>query len=113
MISEPPPGRQFVILARAAPTEPGAMAPIGSRRDIGRKLADRNTGPESEQAHDVFYGPGIRIELTPNQDPITQMLVTVTEEEIGWPVLTRLVKEFNWKLLDPNSGRELKLESDS
>ena len=83
MISEPPPGRQFVILARAAPTEPGAMAPIGSRRDIGRKLADRNTGPESEQAHDVLYGPGIRIELTPNQDPITQMLVTVTEEEIG------------------------------
>jgi hypothetical protein len=45
--------------------------------------------------------------MTPGQDPITQMLLTVTEDEIGWKVLPRLVKEFQWKVLDPSTGREL------
>jgi hypothetical protein len=35
------------------------------------------------------------------------MLVTVTEEEIGWQVLTRLINHFQWKLLDPVTGRQL------
>ena len=100
-------GRQFVILSSREPDEPGAMAPIGSRADIVGQLAACNTGPERPESGDVLYGPGIRIEMTPGQDPVTQMLVTVTEEEIGWRVLTRLINEFSWKLLDPNTGREL------
>jgi hypothetical protein len=100
-------GRQFVILSRREPVETGVLAPIGSRAEIVGQLDRCNTGPERSNAGDVLYGPGIRIEMTPGQDPITQMLVTVTEEEIGWQVLTRLVTELHWKLLDPNTGREL------
>jgi hypothetical protein len=99
--------RQFVILSGEEPTEGGGLAPIGARGEVCRRLADCNTGPECEDADDVLFGPGLRIELTPHQDPITQMLVTLTEEEIGWQVLTRLIREFHWKLLDPDSGREL------
>ena len=105
--------RQLVILSSDEPPEPGAMAPIGRRADIIGDLAGCNTGPESPDAQDVLYGPGIRIELTPHQDPISQMLVTVTEEEIGFIVLQRLVKEFGWKLLDPNTGMELGARADA
>ena len=99
--------RQFVILSGGEPDEPGAMLPIGPRREIIEKLARANTAPDCADIGDVLYGPGIRIELTPNQDPVNQMLVTVTEEEIGWQVLTRLIHHFQWKLLDPNTNREL------
>ena len=106
-------GRQFVILSREEPAGGSGLAPIGPRRDILRNLADCNTGPERNGADDVLHGPGIQIELTPNQNPITQMLVTVTEEEIGWLVLARLIKAFHWKLLDPNTGRELSPQANS
>jgi len=98
--------RQFVVLSSQEPDSEGAMAPIGPRRKIMSDLFDCNTGPERED-DDVLYGPGFRIELTPGQDPITQMLLTLTEEEIGWQVLMKLIKKFNWRVLDPNTGREL------
>ncbi len=100
-------GRQFVILSREDPGAGGGLAPIGPRAEILGRLLGCNTGPETADVSDVLYGPGFQIELTPNQDPITQMLVTVTEEEIGWQVLTRLIHELQWKLLDPMTGREL------
>lgn len=100
--------QQFVILANSTPTPQGAMPVIGKRAEILRGLAGCNTGPETE-GDDVLYGPGIRIELPPGQDPVTQMLLTLTEEEIGWLVLMRLAKKFHWKILDPESGRELAL----
>lgn len=99
-------GRQFVILAAEGPGQ-GGLSPIGPRGEILKSLAGCNTSPESPEAADVLYGPGFRLELTPGQDPITQMLVTITEEEIGWQVLTRLISRFKWRLLDPATGREL------
>ncbi len=99
--------RQFVILSSRDAGEGEALPPIGPRSDIVEKLARANSSPESPEVQDVLYGPGIRIELTPDQDPICQMLVTVTEEEIGWQVLTRLINHFQWKLLDPVTGRHL------
>jgi hypothetical protein len=102
--------KQFVILSGRESGTPGgaaALPPIGRRADVVEKLARCNTSPESSEASDVLYGPGIRIELTPGQDPTNQMLVTITEQEIGWLVLTRILNNFGWKLLDPESGREL------
>ena len=96
--------RQFVILSRedARGTE---LPAIGPRDDIVRSLGVRNTIPERD-GEDILFGPGITIELPPGADPITQMLISVTEEEIAWLVITRLVRELNWKLLDPATGRE-------
>ncbi len=104
-------GRQFVVLSNRQADDEAALTPIGPRRDVVNDLFDCNTGPESDN-DDVLYGPGLRIELTPGQDPITQMLLTITEEDIGWQVLTRFVKEFGWKLLDPATGRELNPPAD-
>ncbi len=110
---QPAAGRQFVILSSQATGEDGTLPAIGPRPDVVEKLALANTSPECDGVEDVLFGPGIRIELTPNQDPVNQMLVTVTEEEIGWQVITRLINHFQWKLLDPETGREMSPGADA
>lgn len=99
------PSQQIVILSSDAAPSGGGLAPLGSRREIVDQLANQNTSPERD-GEDVLFGPGIRIELPP-EDPITQMLMTITEEEIGWQVIMRLARLYVWKLFDPVSGREL------
>jgi len=99
---------QFVIMSQQPPAEGMSLAPIAPRRELIRELARYNTAAESADEPDVLFGPGIRIELPPMQDPVMQMLLTLTEEEIGWLVLRRLAHTFGWRVLDPNSGREWK-----
>ncbi|MHC4989759.1 MAG: hypothetical protein ACYTGC_02165 [Planctomycetota bacterium] len=82
------------------------MTAIGRREEIVEALAPFNTMPECEGG-DELYGPGICIQLPPGSEPITQMLMTITEDEIAWQVIARLVKELPWKLMDPQTGRVL------
>ena len=96
--------QQLVILSRDEPTGDG-LASLGSRDEIIHQLSPYNTAPEGD-GEDILYGPGIRIELPPGE-PITQMLMTIVEEEIAWQVIMRLAKGLRWKLLDPATGREL------
>ena len=56
---------------------------------------------------DLLYGPGIEIAIAPDEDPVLQMMLTITDEDIAWEVILRLAREFQWKIVDPNSGREL------
>lgn len=98
---------QYVILSRDPATSGGnGLAAIGSRKDIVNDLSRYNTASDGT-GDEVLYGPGIRIEIPPGQDPVTQMLMTVVEEEIAWLVIMRLAKAFSWKIVDVNSGREL------
>ncbi len=98
--------QQYVILSNEVPTDNG-MAPIGSREEILNLLASYNTAPENDD-ESILFGPGIRIELPPDQDPVPQMVLSVVEDEIAWLVIMRLSKELKWKILDPMTGRELK-----
>ena len=98
--------KQLVILAANEPSPNDQLPPLGRRGEILESLAACNTGPE-QPGDDLLYGPGILIELPPAQDPVSQMLLTLTEEEIGWLVVMRLSKKFQWKIFDPESGREL------
>ncbi len=97
---------QFVILAKQSATANG-LRPLGARKQFVRDLARYNTAPEREGEDDVLYGPGIRLELPPDQDPINQVLLTITEDEIAWLVIMRLAKTFDWKIVDTENGREL------
>lgn len=97
---------QFVVMSRNVPAEGNSLAPIAPRGELMRDLGRFNTSPDSKDDTDVLYGPGIRLELPPGQDPVMQMLLTLTEEEIGWLVLKRLAGEFNWRVVDPDTGRE-------
>ena len=97
-------GQQLVILAHNDGTDEG-LSPLGTRKEIIEQLGIYNTAPETAGG-DVLYGPGIRIELPPDE-PVRQMLMTIVEEEIAWLVIMRLAKGLHWRLLDPVSGREL------
>ena len=80
---------------------------MGKRSQLVRELARFNTAPETAGEDDVLYGPGIRLELPPGQDPVSQILLTIIEDEIAWLVIMRLAKTFEWRIVDTESGREL------
>jgi hypothetical protein len=95
---------QLVILSREESSGEG-LAAIGTRQEIVGQLKSLNTAPAVD-GEDILHGPGITIELPPGE-PVTQMLMTIVEEEIAWQVIMRLAKDLQWKLLDPATGREL------
>jgi len=106
------PALQFVILSKQ-PAGGNGLPPIGSRSQLIKELSQYNTAPERDGDTEVLYGPGIRLEFPPatgsgrNADDVSQLLLTVTEEEIAWLVIMRLAKDFDWKIVDTSSGREL------
>ena len=96
--------RQFVILSKQ-PAVDGQMPELGSREEIVRGLAHCNTGPETPGG-DILYGPGLELELPPGQDPVRQMLMTISDDDIAWILVVRIAREFGWKVFDPQTGRE-------
>ncbi|MBL9140406.1 MAG: hypothetical protein JNK53_00945 [Phycisphaerae bacterium] len=82
------------------------LAPIGSRAHVVLSLAHCNTSPEVDGG-DVLYGPGVEFELPPQQDPVIQMQLAISDDDIAWIVIMRVAREFGWKVVDPTTGREL------
>jgi hypothetical protein len=96
--------KQFVIQSRTANPD-GRRVSLGTKSEIIESLARFNTMAESEGS-DTLWGPGIKIELPP-EDPVNQMLLNIVEEEIAWLPIVRLAKQFDWSVLDIETGREL------
>jgi hypothetical protein len=97
--------KQFVIQSRTE-DQGGQRAPLGTREEIINELAKFNTMAEVDGGS-MLWGPGICIELPPGEDPIKQMLLHIVEEEIAWLPLVRLAKQFDWSVMDIETGREL------
>ena len=97
--------KQFVIQSRTAGQD-GQRMPLGMRSEIVDSLSNFNTMAEIEGG-DTLWGPGIKIELPPEEDPIHQMLLYIIEEEIAWLPIVRLAKQFDWSVTDIETGREL------
>ncbi len=98
--------QQYAITCRASKDGPQIL---GSRREVVEQLASLNTSPE-KPGDDVLWGPGLRLEMKPDQDPVTQMLLTVVEEEIAWLSVMRLARVCRWRVVDMESGQELEPE---
>ena len=98
--------KQLVVMSHEPAATDGSLAAIASRQEMLDQLAARNTGPD-QNGGETLYGPGIRLDMTPDEDPVTQMLLEIIDEDIGWDVATRLARELGWALLDPMSGRTL------
>ena len=96
--------KQFVIQSRTADAD-GNRVPLGSRDEIVQSLSKFNTAAESEGG-DMLWGPGIRIELPPD-DVVQQMLLYIVEEEFAWHPIVRLAKHFDWSVMNIETGREL------
>lgn len=98
--------RQLVLLP--APTESGEAGALGSLRRLLDELARYNTTPDgSAENVGVAFGPGFRVELpfVGDRDPVAQALITITEDDNAWPVLFRMCREQDWRLMDAQSGR--------
>lgn len=104
------PKRNLLIIKIAEPKSMDdhdqAMIPIGSRREIYKSLEDYNTFPDREGG-EFLYGPGLTIQIPANDGEVTQMLVSLADEETAWPVLDRIRNAMGWNLMDPDSGRVL------
>jgi hypothetical protein len=97
--------KQYVIQSRTAEQD-GQRVPLGARSEIVGSLSKFNTMAEVE-GEDTLWGPGIKIELPSGEDPVNQMLLYIVEEEIAWLPILRLAKQFDWSVIDIETGREL------
>ncbi|MCC6675821.1 MAG: hypothetical protein IT436_01630 [Phycisphaerales bacterium] len=106
-----PPKKQIVLIK---PVDPAArntaagLKPLGSLRQVREALSNFNTAPDGGKARmgtEIMHGPGIVVEVATGQDEISQAMVTVLDEEIAWPVLSRICKSLGWKMMDIESGR--------
>jgi hypothetical protein len=98
--------RALVVLANGTSSAPN----LGSRKSLEERLSHMNTRPD-QLGGDVLFGPGVELQLPPQQDPVTQMILTVSDEDIGWLVVERMGKTLHWKFVDLNTGDELNLAS--
>lgn len=98
--------RQIVIMS-SEPQTPSGLAPMGSVRRITEQFSRFNTAPDGSPALTTvrLFGPGMVVELPQGFDQVTQAMVTVNEEDIAWPVLSRVCREFKWKMVDLDTGR--------
>jgi hypothetical protein len=81
--------------------------PLGSKNEVTQTLERFNIAPDgSPESIGLLYGPGLTVQLpmVGADDPITQAVVSI-DEEIGWPVVTRICKALGWKMMDPGTGR--------
>ena len=97
--------KEFVIQSRTRAAD-GSLGPLGPRRDLENALSCRNTMAD-HPGGDRLYGPGIEIDLNPGEDPVVQMLLRISDEDIAWDVILRLARDLQWKIFDPSTGREL------
>lgn len=81
---------------------------LGTWREVIKSLGAFNTAPDgSMDTPGMLFGPGIIVQLPMlgPDDPVMQAVVTIEEEGIAWPVLTRVCRFLKWKMMDPKTGR--------
>lgn len=103
--------RQLVLIPAPTDAAPDTVS-LGAKADFLETLARYNIAPDgSSENAGIAFGPGFRIELplVDDRDPVSQALITITEEDNAWTVLSRLCKQRHWRLLDPESGRSFGL----
>lgn len=88
---------------------PGENAPLGKLREVRDFFANYNTmtdgSPTEGQPLIRLHGPGIAIELSTSNDPVTQAMCHITDDTIAWGVLERVCRATKWRLMDMETGR--------
>lgn len=102
--------RQLALFCLNDPGNPGSgYASLGSEHEFLQALAPFNTAPDGSPKRsvgtEVLHGPGLAIEYASNQSDIRQAILTVIEEDLAWPVLSRICRTLHWKMQDLDSGQ--------
>lgn len=87
-----------------------AMSPLGSHTQVKDALSKYNTAPDGTPRSktagtEVLHGPGMIVEIPTTTDLVQQAMVTMTDDDIAWPVLERACRQLKWKLVDLETGR--------
>ena len=97
-----------MVLMKAGDSPGVSGGPLGSSRSIKEAFAPYNTGPDGGIANtglEVLHGPGMTIEMPLNQTEIQQAMVTVLDDDIAWPVLSKACRKLGWTMIDLETGR--------
>ncbi|MFI4853434.1 MAG: hypothetical protein ACIAQF_00470 [Phycisphaerales bacterium JB065] len=81
---------------------------LGRLEEVQKLLLQFNcSGDGSPSGSNVIYGPGVVLQMpmVDRDDPVNQILVSLSEDSVAWPVLTRICRVLGWKMMDPSSGR--------
>ena len=116
--------RQVIVIKTADPTddvEGGGLPPLGTLAEVSDVLQHFNIStdgapPKKETISGavVMHGPGLYLECIAPGGPrseINQMMVTMTDDDFAFPVLSRLCRTNKWTLMDPESGQRLRFGS--
>lgn len=112
--------KRTVVLTRT--DDKGQMLPLGTLREVRETMGRCNLAPDGSGPHGygerlgvaLLFGPGLVCEIALQDEPtankgqgpeVSQVLVSMTDEDFGFPVLLRLCKQAKWKMLDPDTGR--------
>lgn len=100
--------RQVVLMKASPKGQP--QSPLGSHREVKAALEHFNTGTDgsaraASAGTEVLHGPGMIVELATTTESVMQAMVTMTDDEIAWPVLERVCRTLKWKMVDLESGR--------
>lgn len=100
-----PKRRQLVLMSPGT----GAPAVLGPLKDVRKTFERYNTSGDGTGADaggvETMHGPGFTCEVATGQPVVQQVLVNLLDEDIAWPVLSRLCKAEKWKMMDVESGR--------
>ncbi len=91
----------------------GTMVPLGSVREVVAALSGYNTSPDGSGPEGLgevvgfgrLYGPGFIAEVPTGTEDVSQVMVSITDEDFAWSVLMRACRILRWKMMDPESGR--------
>jgi hypothetical protein len=81
---------------------------LGTKSEVMDRLARFNTAPDgSEEARGVAFGPGFHVELPwiDDADDLQQAAITVVDQEAAWQVLSRMLRDTGWSLMDLETGQ--------
>lgn len=95
-------------LEEAAAASALNAVPLGTLSEVVDALAEFNTASDgSADSMNVLHGPGMIVQLpfVGPRDDVAQLLVTLNEEDVAFPVLERICRTLRWKMMDPNTGR--------
>lgn len=103
--------RQLILVKPEPGAEPGTvgqMQPMGRVGSISTELVTYNTSPDGSRGSALgterLYGPGFTMQLPTTTDTVTQIMVSVSEQDTAWPVLSRICRAMGWRMQDMETG---------
>lgn len=100
--------RRQIILGKRATGSAGDLEPLGKPDEVLAALAPFNTAPDGSppgMGAMTLYAPGMTLTMPTTQPQVTQLIASMTDEEIALPVLIRACKTLGWSMTDMETGR--------